>query len=63
MGFVAETEIYSTPTRLKFWGVGSRGEVQKTGRARESGIYFGSFQGIPVLSVNTEVAGLTNDLF
>ena len=44
--------------------MGLRGEGRKTGgRARESGIYFGSFQGIPVLSVNTEVVGLANDLF
>src|SRR6266705_6612662 len=33
---VAETKVYSAPTRLKFWGVGSGRETRKTGRrARE----------------------------
>jgi len=64
MGVVAETEVCFTPTTLKFRGVCSRGEGWKTGgRARGSGIYFGSFQGVPVLSVDTEVVGSAKDLF
>jgi len=29
---VAETKVYSTPTRLEFWGVGSGGEAGETRR-------------------------------
>ena len=64
MGVVTETKVRSTPATLKFRGVGSRGEGRKTGgRARGSGIYFGSFQGVPVLGVDTEVIGSAKDLF
>jgi len=31
MGVVAETEVCSAPTRVKFWGGGSRREARKTG--------------------------------
>ena len=31
-GVVAETKVYSAPTGLKFWGMGSGGETRKAGR-------------------------------
>jgi len=63
VGCYRDRGLFRTNT-VEVPGVGSRGEGWKTGgRAREVGIYFSSFQGIPVLSVNTEVIGLTEDLF
>ncbi len=64
MEVVAETKVYSTPTRLKFRGVGSGSEARKTGgRAGEVAIDFGGFQGVPILSVNTKILRLIEDLF
>jgi len=64
MRVVAETEVYSTPTRLEFWGGGSGGETGETGGwTRETGVDFSSFQGVPILDINTEIFWLAKDLF
>jgi len=42
--------------------VGPGGKAGKAGgRIGKTRINFGSFQGIPILSVNTEIVGLTKD--
>jgi len=44
--------------------VGSGGEGRETGgRAWESGIFFGSRQGVPISSVDAKIVWLTKDLF